>query len=79
MGDVQRYPVPQGYNRKAYSQGFNGAEAVAIYYSEIDDEYLIVVEQQLNEDVVERGHYVTKSQLALIVHAGTDVLEMAAQ
>lgn len=62
--------IPEGYNHKATSQSFNESERVVIYYSKVDDQYLL----QVNEDA---GLFISKEQLALVVHAGTDVLEMS--
>ena len=65
--------IPEGYNHKATSDSFNGAERVVIYYSKVEDNYLIVY------NGVDQGFIVTKAQLELLVHAGTDVIEMAAR
>lgn len=62
--------IPEGYNHKATSDSFNGAERVVIYYSKVEDDYLLVIND-------EQGWTFTKAQLELIVHAGGDVLEMA--
>lgn len=64
--------IPEGYFHKATSDSFNGAERVVIYYSKVEGDYLLVVND-------EQGWNFTKAQLALIVHAATDVLEMAAR
>ena len=65
--------VPEGYDHKATSDSFNGAERVVIYYSKVEDNYLIVYNE------MEHRFIVTKAQLELIIHAGTDVIEMAAR
>ena len=65
--------VPETYNHKATSESFNGAETVAIYYSKVEDNYILCIN---NFDTLLT---VTKAQLELVVHAGTDVLEMAAR
>lgn len=64
--------VPEGYNHKATSDSFNGAERVVIYYSKVEDDYLLHITGEVFVNV-------TKGQLELIVHAGGDVLEMAAR
>jgi len=76
MGDTFRYPIPAGYNHKATSESFGGTEKVIIYYSGADEQYLVVFESHLNEDIEESATYINKEQLALLVHAGTDVLDM---
>ena len=63
--------IPEGYYHKATSYSFNEAEKVVIYYSKVEDDYLLVV-----NDGIE-GTYLTKAQLELVVHVGTDVIEMA--
>lgn len=70
--------IPEGYDHKATSDSFSKAERVVIYYSKVEDNYLLRIgnpdyEYLLNEV------FVTKAQLELIVHAGTDVIEMAAR
>lgn len=69
--------IPEGYVHKATSDSFNGAQTVVIYYSKVEDDYIIHVEKEDFEEIDRL--YVTKSQLELIVHAGTDVIEMAAR
>ncbi len=76
MGD-NRYEVPPGYNHKATSENFNGAEKVVIYYSSKLGNYLVVFHSKLNEDVDEAGVLLNATQLELVVHAGTDVLHDA--
>ena len=76
MGDINRYPVPAGYNHKATSESFSGVTKVIIYYSGYESNYLVVFENHLNEDIEEKGVFVNKTQLELLVHAGTDVLDM---
>ena len=76
MGDVNRRPIPAGYNHKATSESFNGTEKVIIYHSSEANDYLVVFESQLNEDIDEEAAFINKTQLELIVHAGTDVLDM---
>jgi hypothetical protein len=68
--------VPEGYNHKATSQSFSGAETVVIYYSIVEDNYLVQIE---TPGVIKSLLPMTKAQLELVVHAGTDVLEMAAR
>lgn len=76
MGDINRYPIPSGYNHKATSESFSGTEKVVVYYSSEDAGYLVVCSSKLNEDVEEFATYLNKAQLQLLVHAGTDVLDM---
>jgi hypothetical protein len=59
--------APEGYHWKATSENFNGAVKVNIYYSGLEDKYLIEVEGE--QEVI-----VTKTELELIIHAGGDVL-----
>ena len=66
--------VPEGYFHKATSQSFSGAETVVIYYSKVEDNYIVQVE---TPGVLKSLGVLTKAQLELVVHAGTDVLEMA--
>lgn len=61
--------IPEGYVHKATSENFPQTEKVVILYHRVDDDYLIMI----NED----GWAVTKAQLELIVHAGSDVLDDA--
>ena len=68
--------IPEGYNHKATSDSFSGAERVVIYYSKVEDNYLVVVGNPDYESLL-REVYVTKGQLELLIHAGTDVIEMA--
>ena len=75
MGDINRFPVPDGYNHKATSESFSRTEKVIIYHSNSVDRYLLVFESQLNEDTDEAGVFINKTQLQLLVHAGTDVLD----
>lgn len=77
MGDINRYEVPLGYNHKATSENFNGAEKVVVYHSSKEDRYLVVFHSKLNEDVEEAGVFLNETQLELVVHAGTDVLHDA--
>ena len=69
--------IPEGYNHKATSDSFSGAERVVIYYSKVEQNYLVVLITQ-HEDA-DDYIYMTKGQLELLVHAGTDVIEMAAR
>lgn len=64
--------IPEGYDHKATSDSFNGAERVVIYYSKREDDYLLVINGDWHDTI-------TKSQLELIIHAGTDVIEMASR
>jgi hypothetical protein len=66
--------IPEGYDHKATSESFNGAERVSVYYNKVAADYLVVVGGVLDE---EQGWYFNKAQLELIVHAGTDVLDDA--
>ena len=67
-------PVPKGYNHKATSEGFNGSEKVSIHYHGASSEYIIYV--HANQEEGSKDIHVSKSQLELIVHAGTDVLDI---
>ena len=68
---------PEGYNHKATSESFNGAEKVSIHRSSISNpynEYAVYVHE--NPEEAGKIIYLSKTQLELIVHAGTDVLDM---
>ena len=67
-------PVPEGYNHKATSEGFNGIEKVSIHYHSASSLYIIYV--HANQEEGSKEIHVSKAQLALIIHAGTDTLEM---
>ena len=62
--------IPKGYNHKATSEGFNGINKTQIFYSKYADDYLVVIN---DEPVL----FLDKPKLELLVHAATDVLEMA--
>lgn len=66
--------VPESYNHKATSEGFNGGEKVSIYYSSTNNDYLVYV--YANQEAFGKKIYVSKAQLELIIHAGTDVIDM---
>ena len=68
--------VPEGYFHKATSQSFSGNDTVVIYYSKVEANYLVQIEC-MGGTVVKSLGIMTKEQLELVVHAGTDVLEMA--
>ena len=76
MGDVNRRPIPDGYNHKATSESFNGTEKVIIYHSNEENDYLVVFETHDSGYIEEEAAFINKIQLELIVHAGTDVLDM---
>ncbi len=65
--------IPAGYDWKATSENFNGTCKVSIYYSKLEDDYLLEIDD--GEDG--QGWVFTKSQLELIIHAGNDVLDDA--
>ena len=66
--------VPESYNHKATSESFNGADKISIYHSSTFNDYLVYIYANQEDDG--KTVYVTKTQLELIVHAGTDVLDM---
>ena len=66
--------VPESYNHKATSESFNGADKVSIYYSSTFGDYLVYI--YANQEDEGKTVYVSKPQLDLLVHAGTDVLDM---
>lgn len=70
--------IPETYNHKATSESFNGTEKAVIYYSNEANDYLVIFESQLNEDLIDRSCrvFLNKTQLELLIHAGTDVLDM---
>jgi hypothetical protein len=62
--------VPEGYYHKATNESFNSGEKVEIYHSTVEDDYLVIIGIDPNDI----GYYFTKTQLELLVLAGTDVL-----
>lgn len=66
--------IPETYNHKATSESFNGEEKVVIYYSDTEGDYLLVLGNPEYESLLDLV-YLNKTQLELIVHAGTDVLD----
>ena len=69
---MQPMNIPENYHHKATSESFNKADKVSIYYSREHHSYLI----EINDDESGEGYFLTRNQLALLVHAGTDVLDM---
>ena len=66
--------VPEGYNHKATSESFSGTDKVSIYYGSTTGDYQVYVfANQDSEDG--KTLYLSKTQLELLVHAGTDVLD----
>ena len=70
--------IPEGYNHKATSDSFTGADRVVVYYSKVEQRYLVVLTSTQDEDN-NAYMYMTKGQLELTVHAGGDALEIAAR
>jgi spermidine/putrescine-binding protein len=66
--------LPEGYHHKATSESFNGADKVSIHHSSVTNQYSIYVHANQEEEY--KVINVSKAQLELIVHAGTDVLDM---
>ena len=66
--------LPEGYNHKATSESFNGSEKVSIHYNGESRLYIVYV--HANQEEGSKEIHVSKAQLELIVHAGTDVLDM---
>jgi hypothetical protein len=65
--------VPAGYDHKATSESFNGAEKVSVYFSKMFNDYAVYVYATQEEDG--KTLYLSKGQLELIIHAGKDVLD----
>jgi hypothetical protein len=63
--------VPEGYFHKATNESFNGAIKVSIYYSSLNDDFLL----EINDGEEGQGWFFNKTQLELIVQAGKDVLD----
>jgi len=61
--------VPEGFNHKATSEGFNGHGKVEIFYSNTEDLYLIIIDDRSIA-------FITKPQLELFHHAASDVIDM---
>lgn len=60
----------EGYGHKATSEGTQfGRGRASVYYHKVEDRYKVVLDDQVY------GPF-TKTQLSLIVHVITDVLEM---
>ena len=66
--------IPEGYNHKATSESFNREEKATIYYSDTEGSYLLVLGNPEYESLFDLV-YLSKTQLELLVHAGTDVLD----
>ena len=66
--------VPDGYVHKATTHNFNQTAQAVIYYSSIDELYLVQVEVG---DVVKSLGTLTAQQLQLVVDAAGDVLHDA--
>ncbi|KKL62426.1 hypothetical protein LCGC14_2185290 [marine sediment metagenome] len=61
--------IPEGYNHKATSEGIQfGRGKAQVYYSKINDDYILLVDSEVY------GSF-TKSQLGVILHVITDVLD----
>ncbi len=69
--------IPEGYNHKATSESFTGAEKVVIYHSSMVDRYLVVFESNVDEDTDDAHVYINATQLELLINAGGDVLHDA--
>ena len=67
--------VPESYHHKATSESFNGAEKISVYFSSTFNDYLVYIYATPEEDG--KTLYLNKTQLELIVHAGTDVMDMS--
>jgi hypothetical protein len=65
--------IPEGYSHKATSESLLRTESVCIYYSNVDDLYLIMIDSMEHEP---EELYLTKSQLTLLIQSATDTLEM---
>ena len=75
MGDINEYNIPEGYAHKATSENFTRTEKVVIYYSRMEDLYLVQVKQEGR--IIKSLGTLTKAQLELVIHAASDVLHDA--
>ncbi len=66
--------IPAGYDHKATSDSFNEADTVSIYFSAMFNDYMVYVHE--NEEYKGKTIYLSKEQLELAIHAGTDALEI---
>ena len=66
--------LPEGYTHKATTDNFTQTEKAVVYYSRLENLYLIQVE---TEGVVKSLGTITPAQLELVVHAASDVLHDA--
>ena len=64
--------VPEGYDHKATSESFNGAEKVSVYFSKMSNQYAVYVHGTPEEN--SKLIYLSKVQLETMIHAGKDVL-----
>ena len=64
--------LPEGYMHKATSENFPQTEKAVVYYSRMEDLYLVQVEQEGR--VIKSLGTLTQAQLELVVHAASDVL-----
>ena len=61
--------VPENYNHKATSEGLQfGRGKAQVFYSKLEDDYILIVDGETH------GPF-TKSQLGVILHVITDVLD----
>lgn len=67
--------IPESYNHKATSDNYGGTVRVIIYYSNVEDKYLLHLVQINDMEIPDRLVFLTKTELELIVHAGTDVID----
>ncbi len=66
--------IPEGYDHKATSDSFSEADAVSIYFSSTFNDYMVYV--HANQECEGKTVYLSKEQLELVIHAGTDALEI---
>lgn len=67
--------VPEGYDHKATSHSFNGAEKASVYFSKVDNQFAVYIHE--NHGTGEEGKvlFVSKVQLEILISAGKDVLD----
>ncbi len=65
--------VPEGYDHKATSDSFNGADTVSVYFNKMTNDFAVYVHGNQEEDG--KILFVSKIQLETLLNAGKDVLD----
>ncbi len=67
--------LPEGYIHKATSENFTQTQKAVVYYSRLEDLYLVQVEEEGR--IIKSLGTLTAGQLEMVIHAGSDVLHDA--